>query len=384
MPGLALGGISPSLPAGSRRRLTALPRDMPWGHAPGPASYRLLLVGGDAVAGYGVGSHTLGLAGCLARSLSGRNGHGADVKLVVGERSAPRDLDGLLRGQRLGGLDGLVLVLDAVRFGWTAPGFGAELRRLVTALADRLPEGSPIIVLPAPAVGRGASLGPVAWLRRYSEVVAAAVRPLASVVVLPDWDSSASPGRDLYRGWADAITDALLPQLREPQVLGTREEDVDEGSRQLAVARLGTLGASWEAEFERFASFARAGYGTRSASLSVVDGLRTRFLARQGIDFEVLRREDTICASVLSSPGGVIVGDARLDPRFRHLPPVEAGDAVFYAGYRVASPDGQPVAVLCVFDPEPRPVLGQDITLLADLAHAAQRRVWELHQTDRG
>lgn len=383
MPTPTLGDPS-FLMTGSSRRLAVLPADMPWGHAPGPAAYRMLMVGGDAIAGHGVRSHDLGPAGCLARSIAGRTGHGVDVKLVLCDPSAPRNLESVLREERIAGLDAVVLVVEPGRFGHTAAGYGVELRRVVTSLAERLPSTSPVVVIPAPVLGGAASGRQCARLAVFHDLVAAAARPVASAVVLPEDDRSLHPGTGLYRAWAEAMSDVLVPQLRDPQVWRTPEEGTDEEARQLAVGRLGAFDAAWEAEFQRIVSFARAGYGSRSASLSVVDGCRTRFLARQGVDFDVLRREDTICAAVLAKPGGIIVGDAREDPDFRHLPPVESGDAVFYAGYRVASPDGQPVAVLCVFDPEPRPVLGQDITLLADLAHAAQRRMWELHQAALG
>jgi hypothetical protein len=56
---------------------------------------------------------------------------------------------------------------------------------------------------------------------------------------------------------------------------------------------------------------------------------------------------------------------------------VRSGAVRFYAGHRIDSPEGQPVAVLCVFDGEPRSVRGQDIALLRDFACIAERRIRE-------
>jgi hypothetical protein len=365
-------------------RLTVLPDDMPQGHASGAAPFRLLLLGADAVAGRGVRSHQLSLAGCLARAIAGNTGHGADVDLVVADRSTPGHLDDLLRQHDVTGLDGVVLVLDDGRRARVPAAFGPELRRLLMSLLDRLPQGSPITVVVAPRL-RDSEAEPMrdaGLFTKLCDAVTAAVGPLASVVSLPA-GSGSSPSAGLYRAWADEIACALLPNLEDPQLWRGPARPLDERARQRAVRELGRLDEAWEAEFERFVCFARAGYGTRSASLSVIDGPRTRFLVRQGVDFEELPREDTICDSVISAPGGIIVGDARQDPRFRDIPPVADGTAAFYAGYRVESPNGQPVAVLCVFDPEPRPVLTQDIALLRDLALAAQRRVWELDRAGR-
>lgn len=377
MPGLTLS--APKLPlVEAAGRLAVRPTDMPVGHASGPSPYRVLLLGTEAVAGYGVRSHSLSLAGCLARTISGSTGFGADVELLMSERPALGQLDAVLRQQPVGQLDGVVLVLDQGRHPRVGTSYCTELRALLIALLDRLPDGARIVVAAAPSMpGSATHFGRDAdRFAKSRATIAAAVRPFASFVALPD--SAGRLARDLYRSWAEVIGAAFLPALQEPRSWRNPVEHLHEATRQAAVERLGTLDPSWEAEFERFVSFARAGYGTRFASLSVLDGPRTRFLARQGFEVEDLPREDTLCNTVVARPGGIIVGDTRRDERFRHLPPVQADAAVFYAGYRVKSPDGQPVAVLCAFDPEPRPVLGQDLVLLRDLALAAQQRLWEL------
>jgi hypothetical protein len=383
---------APTLPdprtalAGAGRRLSLLPSDMPLGHASGPAPHRILLIGSDAVAGHGVRSHGLGLAGCLAHGVSAHTGHGADVDLVVCEQPGVAHLDAALRRHRVAGLDAVVIVLDHGRSARSAGAHGHELRQLLIALIERLPDGAPIVVAaaaPAPAaVGAFAHRG-ASRTGDLTQSLAETVGSLAAFTALPGPFPDGAAARDVYRDWSRTISDTLVPHLRDPQAWRTPQEHVDEPARQQAVEELGTLEGAWEAEFEQFVTFARAAYGTRSAALSVVDAARTRVLARRGIDVDALPREETICNSVLSMPGGVIVGDAREDPRFEHLPWIRNGDVAFYAGYRVTGRDGQPVGVLCVFDEEPRPVLSQDIALLRDLAHSAQRRIWELGGSHR-
>ncbi|MBW4042493.1 MAG: GAF domain-containing protein [Acidobacteria bacterium] len=362
-------------------RLSILPSDMPQGHSSGPAPYRFLLVGGEFVAANGVRSHELGPAGCLARSLSGRTGHGTDVDLVVSDKPTVAHLGMLLRRQRLEGLDGLVIVVSPGRHPWGLAAYGAELRTLLVSTADRMPFGSEVTVVAAPPLD--ASGIPAVDDARYSRflgAVASAARPFATVIGL-----TANPGgitaADRYRRWADEITDVLCPRLLEPTMWRDPDRLIDEAARLQAVHRMGPLDPRWETEFTRSVSLARAAYGTRSAALSVVDGSGTRFVARQGIEFDSLPRDDTICGSAVSVRGGLIVGDARTDARFQDISPVRNGQAAFYAGYPVESPDGQPVAVLCVFDPEPRPVLSQEIAPLRDFALAAQRRIWELERS---
>lgn len=363
----------------SDRRASLVPSDMPLGHASGPAPFRLLLVGSDAVAGHGVRSHGLALPGCLARSVSGRTGHGAVVELLTGAQPSLECFAGLLLGRDLSGTDAVVVVLDLVRVPRASAAYGDELRRMLTALVDRLPAGVPVVVAaPGPASGAAGRPRHAAHDDAFADVMATAVAALASFVALSVPPAEHVAPSAMYREWAEVVSAALVPRLQEPQLWRSPEQPVDEHARQNAVRRLGPLDRAWQAEFERIVRLAQRAYGTRCASLSIVDGPRTRYLVRQGIDFEEVPREDTICASVLSRREGLIVGDAREDLRFNALPGVLAGDAAFYAGYRVAGPDGQPVGVLCVFDPDPRPVLSQDLTLLRDLARGAQRRIWEL------
>ncbi|MGT2425591.1 hypothetical protein [Amnibacterium kyonggiense] len=163
----------------------------------------------------------------------------------------------------------------------------------------------------------------------------------------------------------------------EPLVWSTALEELDERKRAAAIRRLGPFDSAWEASLQRLVKDVARAYGAASAAVTVLDGPRAMYLAGSDVRERVVPREETICRTALRTFGGLMVGDAQADEAFRDLPSVESGAVRFYGGYRIDAPDGVPLAVLCVFDPEPREVRGQDITLLRDFAHLAERLIRE-------
>jgi PAS domain S-box-containing protein len=79
--------------------------------------------------------------------------------------------------------------------------------------------------------------------------------------------------------------------------------------------------------------------------------------------------EESLCTVTAASGGpALLIPDARLDDRVRHLPPVEAGRVAGYLGTPLVVDDGLVVGVLCVFDPEPREWSDTDVATLRQLA----------------
>jgi len=75
----------------------------------------------------------------------------------------------------------------------------------------------------------------------------------------------------------------------------------------------------------------------------------------------------------MESQGPLVVPDALADPRFLDHPLVlGAPHTRFYAGFPIESPSGERIGVLCVFDPEPRPIDEVDTVLLRELALMVQ------------
>ena len=351
---------------------SVLPVDLLKAHASGPAPYRVLAVGGRLLAGRGVATHDLALTVALARGVARSVGHGVDVESIVLDRLTVPSMGRALGDRDLSKVDALVLVLDTVAGGARPADVARRLHRLVEEAWLRMPAAASItIALPAPTGGQQ-SVEQTAFVEALSSGAAALTR----MVVLPDAEEAWSPA-DRFAAWGRALGSTVAGSLIEPVVWSDPTEQLDEDRRSAAVRRLGPLDTEWEALFHRVVELAQRAYGTRSASIAVLDGAQTRYLARRGFDDELLPRDETICDVALRTYGGVIVGDAPQDDRFHDLPLVRSGDLRFYAGYRIESPEGQPVGALCVFDPEPRTVRGQDLALLRDLAVIAERKIWE-------
>ena len=353
------------------------PADPPRAHASGPAPYRVLAVGGALLAGEGVLTHDLALTGAIARGLARQVGHGVDVTSCIDERGGVEGAVRAIRHRDLSGFDALVLVLDIGQHPADAAESARRAGRLAKVLWPRLTPAASISIVVPPVVGREGADASVAFneaVERESGALTRVIR-LADRVFVPS-------AAERYAIWGEAIGSTVAESLVDPILWSESVERLDERPRLRAVQRLEPLDEQWELEFRRIITFARQAYGARCASFSIIGEQRTRYLARQGFDIPVVTREETICDVALHTYGGVIVGDASTDDRFQQFPLVVGGAVRFYAGYRVESPDGQPIGVLCVFDSEPRPVLLQDLALLRDFAASAERRIWELQQRD--
>lgn len=354
------------------RRSGVLPADPPRAHASGPAPYRVMVAGGSLVAGHGVLTHELGLTGAIARGLSRLTGHGTDVESIVVPSPSSAALARILRRRDLSRFDALVLVLDPVKGLPQVADAARQINRLVEELWKRMvPAASITVAMPQ----TGSEIDEVVQAA-FQTAVRQGAAALTRIVALPG-GSDADAAVQRYARWGAAIASTVAAGLVEPMVWSDPVEQLDERARTAEIRRLGALDGEWEALFHRVVGSARRAYGVQSASISVLHAQDAQYLARQGIDREFVPRSQTICDVALRTYGGVIVGDAQADPRFADFPLVRSGHVRFYAGYRVEGPNGQPVAALCVFDPEPRAVRSQDIDLLRDFAILAERTIWE-------
>lgn len=354
-----------------------LPTGPPRAHASGPAPYRVLAIGGRTLAGSGVLDHDLALSGAIARGLARLVGHGFDVESIITERATVGAAAAAMEGRDLSKIDAIVLMLDQTEEMSDLPRMVERLGRLVDELCDRLtPASSITLVVPPPAV----SLHSAAVMSALTAAVRTGTSALTRVVPLPERLDAQGPAES-YATWGETIAATVAESLAGPLVWSDAVDRLDEVERQAAVERLGARDAEWETALRRFVTFAAKAYGTRYASIAVVDGDQARYVLRRGFDIETADRSRTICDLALRTYGGVIIGDAREDDRFTGFPGVVSGDVRFYAGYRIEAADGQPIGVLCVFDDEPRPVLTQDLGLLRDFALAAEHRIWELSRS---
>ncbi len=324
--------------------------------------------------GDGVLRHDLALTGALARALGRETGLGIDVESLIAVPMTTQQCHRVLAARAVSGVDAIVLLLERGRGRFDALEVQGQVRDLVQGLLRRTsPTCRVTIVLPP---GRMTELGDE---HAFADAARAGADGLARIAQWPDRLAVEAPA-ERYAVWGDLIAKTVAETLSEPSTVDVTTDALDDRKRRAAVHALGRLDGAWEGAFGRIVTFARRAYGAHSAAVSVIDHEHTRYLARQGVSTLVVPREQSICDLALRTHGGVIVGDAAADDRFSDFPLVRSGDVRFYAGYRITSHDGTPIGALCVFDPEPRPVLTQDLALLRDFAIAAERRIWDLAQ----
>jgi hypothetical protein len=333
-------------------------------HASGPVPYRTLVIGGRAISD----ADDRGLVEAFAARFAELTGHGVDVELIAGEPledAASRDL---VAGRDLSRIDALVVVLDPEH---AAVGEREAVRGLLDGLALRLTPGSAIVAVVPSA--RTAELS-VRELDRFTATVRDVAEALTPVVRLEELHGSPAEAR--VARWAASIAEVAARTVIDPMVRFLPDDPYDEYRRVDAVGAARKRSAAWADRFQDLVETARSTYGTRSAAISVIDDDTTRYVARSGNVAVARPRGKTVCNRVMRIFGGLILGDAQLDPRFSGLPEVRAGSVRFYAGYRITGPDGAPFGALCVFDSEPRVVQDEDLAALRDLAMDAQHRLW--------
>ncbi len=102
-------------------------------------------------------------------------------------------------------------------------------------------------------------------------------------------------------------------------------------------------------------NFAARLCGAPVSQITLVEDVRQRFLAREGIEERELPRSISFCQYTMRKPEIMEVRDARDDPRFAENP-VVAGDPFvrYYAGHPLISSEGAPLGAICVVDLAPR------------------------------
>ena len=125
-----------------------------------------------------------------------------------------------------------------------------------------------------------------------------------------------------------------------------------------------------ERTFNSMARLTARMFGVPIAAVSFVDEHRRWHKASCGLRrHKEVFREVSFCSHAILSDEVMVVGDARLDPRFAHFPTVVAEAGVrFYAGAPLKTADGFRLGTLCVMDRQPRAFSKADRKTLADLA----------------
>ncbi|WP_242089589.1 GAF domain-containing protein [Curtobacterium sp. DN_7.5] len=152
---------------------------------------------------------------------------------------------------------------------------------------------------------------------------------------------------------------------------------LDPAARRSAVVEaLGVLGSGPEERFDRITRMAQEAFGVPLTFLNLVhqDVVTTQstFGWQQGTSVPA---EEQFCATTVLTPEPMVIADTTLDPRFATTAAVAEHGVRFYAGAPLTMLDGTRVGTLCIMDAQPRTFSPEDVALLQDLAHWAEREL---------
>ena len=146
-----------------------------------------------------------------------------------------------------------------------------------------------------------------------------------------------------------------------------------EKARLEALRDLNITETPLEERFERITRLVSRTLDIPICAVSCVDLHRQWFKSIQGLDVEQTDRCVAFCQHTILNDEIMVINDARFDDRF-DTNPLVTGDPgiVFYAGAPIYSPDGLPVATLCVIDREPRSFGEEELQILYDFARIVE------------
>lgn len=124
-----------------------------------------------------------------------------------------------------------------------------------------------------------------------------------------------------------------------------------------------------EERFERLTRLAKRLFNVPISVISLVGKDFVWIKAQDGFPSVPVTREISFCGHTILSDDVMVVENALLDERFHDNPFVINNPNIrFYAGCPIRSPGGARVGALCVIDDHPRTFVGEDFSILKDLA----------------
>jgi lysophospholipase L1-like esterase len=195
--------------------------DPPYAYVEGPDPIRVLLLGGNAVAGFGVLTHELGLVGQIGRQLAHATGRGIEVEacgrvgMTINELVSRVDTLPRVRT----GIVVIALGINDILRMTSLPSWARDLNRLFDLIREDRAENVQIVVVKAPPMHKANGF---AWLPQrivvwQSRLLNEATRRLCSrldyVTLVPSpmtddahWPGMEGGSEDSYRSWASELT----------------------------------------------------------------------------------------------------------------------------------------------------------------------------------
>ena len=141
-------------------------------------------------------------------------------------------------------------------------------------------------------------------------------------------------------------------------------------------APVAALDASDAERFERIARIAQRLFATDIAVVTLLDGDRSWFASRHGLDLTQAPRALSFCEKTFSDSDLFVVHDLSSDPRYADDPLVSAHPKFrFFAACPLFVGNGRRVGTLCLVDHHPRYLGAEDERLLRDLAATAEEEL---------
>lgn len=152
----------------------------------------------------------------------------------------------------------------------------------------------------------------------------------------------------------------------------------DETLRLEKLRALKLLDTASEERFDRLTRMAKRLFLVDTAVVSLVDEDRQWFKSKasdQPLPDET-PRDISFCGHAILGSDVFVIEDALADERFKDNPLVTEKPGIrFYAGFPLRINDGSALGTLCIFDSEPRAFGEEDVQLLRDLGHMAEKEV---------
>ena len=365
-------------------RAMPVPVDAPLVHATGPDPDRILLIGSGPAVSYGVLSYNLGLAGQLARVISGFTHRGVSVQAKVSPDIGMAEAATIVENLGASPFDAIVVMtggLEAMSF-YPVRAWREQVERLIAS--------SPVpvfIIGNAPLStyvrlsGLTASLTTrhAAALNRQSEAATLAHVEATFIPFQPiPLDLVSAAGRQTYADFANLIAGPIADMLNSRCDVITAPAPFDEDARQRALDDLGILDIQDDYELRRIVETVRDLFGAVGAAIHLIDHERQHVLAAAGMSTADRPRDESLCNEMIVSGVPLVIEDGTTDP-FYGTPEwlARAGAARFYAGYPLEAPDGHRIGALCIIDVAPREFGTADRALLRDMSLHVQRVLWQ-------
>lgn len=355
------------------------PTDLAQVRVEGYDTDRVLILGDGPAVGYGVSSQNLALLGTLARELSALSGRGTTADLVADPMMTAEKAVALVPELLVWRYDYVFIVLgitDTMKLTSVAA-WRRHLARLLAAMSEELAVSAYIVVAGVPPI---ASIRLLTWpfstiaSRRADAINAATVElcaglPRVKYVEVPQTKVSAVANG--YGILASVLAGSLSRELNDDEHL--------EGLHRETTAVLSRPGVAIGADLARIGVLARQAFQLGSLAVRVVHGDSQWSIDPEETGLAPAAADPVLSAFTRHSGDVTIVGDTRLDKRFRSEPAFVGDSRIrFYASFPIESPRGVPVASLCVTDTEPKRRLSDvDVVSLRQLAQLAMRELWQ-------